>query len=227
MSACCWSVPSWANDRNHFDKTQFGALALVLLLGCAPSAPRERSLATQCSDAFLNADEDPQTERSLAALCSDPVSNGDAARWFASLPLSTQRVHAELVGVVLLIAPSAPRPACARDAEAFAWGCGASRSPYPWVFVTSKERLELSGENSFTLASRDDEFVAASKGCYWAWGQSYDRLESASGPLFAKRSPGKGQSGNDLWISATSWRYVGPRLEARPGTLKAADVNQW
>lgn len=209
-------LPSWLTTQPLM--RSLAALALASLLGCVSSPPR---------DPQFEPPRDPQVERLLAAFCSDPVGNADAARWFASLPLPTQRAYAGRIGVVLLIATIAPADASARDTEEFAWGCGASRSPYPWVFVISKGRLDLSGDNSFHLVLRDDAFVRAVTGPYWVSTQSYDRLESATGPLFAKRPSGKGQAGNDLWIPATSWRYVGPKLEIQPGMLKATEVNRY
>jgi hypothetical protein len=158
-----------------------------------------------------------QMDERMRALCQDPVQNGDAARWFAALPVQIKRVHAAKAGVILLETSGG---------QEFAFGCSAAASPYPWVFICSDSRLELSGDNTFVLALRDDEFVKATWGAHWIWGQSYDVLSSPSGPLFAKRPPGKGQAGGDLWIPATSWNYVGPQLERSKTTLKAADVNR-
>jgi hypothetical protein len=175
-------------------------------LGCSTSHPAAAPSST-----------DGQDDEHMRALCRDPVQNGDAARWFAGLPVQDKRAHAAKAGVILLETSGG---------QEFAFGCGAAVSPYPWVFSCSDPRLEVSGDNAFVLAYRDDELVKATWGAHWTWGQSYDVLPAESGPLFAKRPPGKGQAGGDLWIPATSWKYVGPQLERSNTTLKATDVNR-
>jgi len=158
---------------------------------------------------------DDDARRNLEALCLDPVENWQAAHWFASLPQPMRRAHAERTGVLLLTSETD-----------FAFGCGASVSPYRWVLVVSTAGLELMENNEFKLALRDDRHVRATSGPYWTWQQSYDRTAAAQGPLFAKRSPGKGQTGGDLWLPSTSWRYVGPVLEPMNEPLRATDVNR-
>jgi hypothetical protein len=151
----------------------------------------------------------------LAALKDNPTQSVDAATWFMGLPAEQKKAYAARLGQIVLESEKSP--------DEFVVAFGADKSPYPWVFVVGKKRLDLSEDNSFELVFRDDEWVEKQWGVHWSSRQNY-HTETRDGRVFFKK--GSARDYGSVWVPAAGWRYVGPKLIKSKGVLRAPKVQK-
>jgi hypothetical protein len=151
----------------------------------------------------------------LRELKENPAGSPEAARWFANLPVEKKRAYSAKIGRIVLDSESG---------SGFVVAFGSAQSPYPWVFVVGKGRLDLTGDNSFSYVLRDDRLVKKQWGVYWFAEHNYDSKSTGRGIAFIKRPDGRKGSHSDLWIPASGWKYVGPQLPKSKSVLRARDL---
>jgi hypothetical protein len=151
----------------------------------------------------------------LQQLKQNPAGSPEAARWFAKLPTEKKRAYAARIGQIVL---QGAKP------EDFVVAFGSNQSPYRWVFIVGKDDLRLCEHNSLRYFLRDDKYVKKQWGVEWEVEQDYGSKMTASGIVFQKEPELKGTAGFDLWIPASEWKYVGPKLQKERTILRTPDL---
>jgi hypothetical protein len=140
---------------------------------------------------------------SLENLRDAPHESAAAVGWFASLPSEQRRAKAQQLGMIVLDSD---------DRDTFVVAFGATRSPYPWALFVSPRRIELCAGNRFAYAAETDSSQAGRvQGICWSFKTAYDTTYHAGHIRFQR--PAAGESGMELWLGETGWKYVGPALE--------------